>query len=145
MAPGKGVIIGDSVAISDPELKRIDVQVKDEVSKQPTSFKGEKHFHGKKIEMKLRIIWNFQNGLFSTDETLVSHPSPEMIHLYSVIILLPLHPSLLLVTRRIHFPWNRVSSFFKSNLNKAFLFDLFLQTSTFGNATNILHTEKWQK
>lgn len=31
LAPGKGVIIGDSVAISDPELKRIDVQVKDEM------------------------------------------------------------------------------------------------------------------
>ena len=50
MAPGKGVIIGDSVAISDPELKRIDVQVKDEVSKQLTAFKGEKHFHGEKLK-----------------------------------------------------------------------------------------------
>ena len=50
LAPGKGVIIGDSVAISDPELKRIDVQVKDEVSKQLTAFKGEKHFHEKKLK-----------------------------------------------------------------------------------------------
>ena len=50
MAPGKGVIIGDSVAISDPELKRIDVQVKDEVSKQLTAFKGEKDFHEKKLK-----------------------------------------------------------------------------------------------
>ena len=32
LAPGKGVIIGDSVAISEPNFSKIEVQVKDEVS-----------------------------------------------------------------------------------------------------------------
>ena len=87
-------------------------------------------------------------AFFSTDETLVSHPSPEMIHLYSVIILLPLHPSLLLVTRRIHFPWNRAGfEFFQKQFEQGFSFRyfsflFFLQASTFGNATKILHTEE---
>merc|ERR1711936_121836 len=31
LAPGKGVIIGDSVAISEPNFSRVDVQVKDEM------------------------------------------------------------------------------------------------------------------
>ena len=32
LAPGKGVIIGDSVAISEPNFSKIEVQVRDEVS-----------------------------------------------------------------------------------------------------------------
>ena len=48
LAPGKGVIIGDSVAIAEPNYSRVDVQVKDEVNKQPT-FKGGKTFSQKKL------------------------------------------------------------------------------------------------